>query len=77
MYDISVPFESMIDIQDGMEDVEFSKRIKQTQSIVNTKIVSNVSVLHKGQKHQNVIPMTTKKNLYREGFCFLKIGRRV
>ena len=34
----------------GMEDVEFSKRIKQTQSIVNTKIVSNVSVLHEGQK---------------------------
>ena len=34
----------------GMEDVEFSKRIKQTRSIVNTKIISNVSVLHKGQK---------------------------
>ena len=34
----------------GMEDVEFSKRIKKNQSIVNTKIVSNVSVLHKGQK---------------------------
>ena len=34
----------------GMEDVEFSRRIKQTRSSVNTKIVSNVSVLHKGQK---------------------------
>ena len=54
----------------GMEDVEFSKRIKQTQSIVNTKIVSNVSVLHKGQKHQNVIPMTMKKIFTGKGFAF-------
>ena len=60
----------------GMEDVEFSKRIKQTQSIVNTKIVSNVSVLHKGQKHQNVILMTTKKIFTGKGLL-LKIGRRV
>ena len=34
----------------GMEDVEFSKRIKKNRSIENTKIVSNVSVLHQGQK---------------------------
>ena len=34
----------------GMEDIEFSKRIKKNRSIPNTKIVSNVSILHKGQE---------------------------
>ena len=46
------------------------QRIKQTQSIVNTKIVSNVSVLHKGPKTSKRYSYDNEKNLYREGFFF-------
>ena len=60
----------------GMEDVEFSKRIKQTQSIVNTKLFQMFPVLHKGQKTLKRYSHDNEKSL-RGRVLFLKIGRRV